>query len=59
MAARFVFRIHAVQLMSERRISEQDVREILLRFSGSSSRAEASAAKRTALAGCIQTKTLA
>ena len=29
MAARFVFRIHAVQRMSERGISEQDVREIL------------------------------
>jgi hypothetical protein len=29
MAARFAFRIHAVQRMSERGISEQDVREIL------------------------------
>jgi hypothetical protein len=29
MAARFVFRIHAVQRMSERGISEQNVREIL------------------------------
>jgi hypothetical protein len=29
MAARLVFRIHAVQRMSERAITEQDVREIL------------------------------
>jgi len=29
MAARLVFRIHAVQRMSERGITERDVREIL------------------------------